>query len=183
MRAMTRSDAAGGFTLLEVLMATVILAVGTTSVLVVFATAAGMASQRQVNLRREQVLDEARHYAQTVVDAFRPGKGPAPAAAPAGKKGEKPVQVASAPAKVEGKKSDRYDGFVYDLAFEARDRAVPEKGYDVTIVVHYGGGELSATTTATLMQTLIPDEEFTTSISYEEERKGLSNTNKARESR
>lgn len=164
-------------------MATVILAVGTTSVLVVFATAAGMASQRQVNLRREQVLDEARHYAQTVVDGFRPAKGAGPAAAPAPKKGEKPVQVASAPGKIEGRKSDRYDGFVYDLTFEARDRAVPEKGYDVTIVVHYGGGELSATTSATLMQTLIPDEEFTNSISYEEERKGLSNTNKARESR
>lgn len=178
---MTRKAPAGGFTLLEVLLATVILAVGTTSVLVVFATAAGMASQRQVNLRREQVLDEARFAAQTMVDNFRPGK--APAAAPAPKKGEKAVAVAFAPAKVEGKRSDRYDGFAYDLTFEPRDRAVPEKGYDVTIVVHYGGGELSVTTTTTLMQTLIPDEEFSSSITWEEERKGLSNSNKPRESR
>jgi len=136
-----------------------------------------------VNLRREQVLDEARHQAQSIVDAFRPGKGPAPAAAPAPKKGEKPVVAAAAPAKVEGRKSDRYDGFVYDLAFEPRDRAVPEKGYDVTIVVHYGGGELSTSASTTLMQTLIPPEEFESSVTYEEERKGISQSNKPSETR
>lgn len=182
---MTRKAGSGGFTLLEVLLATSILAVGTTSVLVVFATAAGMASQRQVNLRREQVVDEARHQAQAMVDAFRPGTSPA--AAPAPKKGEKKAEkvatVAYAPPKVEGKKSDRYDGFNYDLTFEARDRAVPEKGFDVTIVVHYGGGELSTTAATTLMQTLIPPEEFTSSLTYEEERKGTAQTSKPRESR
>jgi prepilin-type N-terminal cleavage/methylation domain-containing protein len=178
---MTRKAASGGFTLLEVLLATAILAVGTTSVLVVFATAAGMASQRQVNLRREQVVDEARHQAQTMVDAFRPATGPA--AAPAPKKGEKAAPVAYAPSKVEGRKSDRYDGFNYDLTFEPRDRAVPEKGYDVTIVVHYGGGDLSTTATTTLMQTLIPPEEFASSLTWEEERKGLSQKDKPRESR
>jgi prepilin-type N-terminal cleavage/methylation domain-containing protein len=184
MRSMTRRSGTGGFTLLEVLLATAIMAVGTTSVLVVMATAAGMASQRQVNLRREQVIDEARHYAQTCVDAFNPAKA-AGAAAPAPKKGGKSdaAAIAYAPAKVEGKKSDRYDGFNYDLTFDPRDRAVPEKGYDVTIVVHYGGGELSATATTTLMQTLVPMEEFETSVTWEEERKGQANTNKPRESR
>lgn len=186
---MTRRAATRGFTLLEVLLATAILAVGTTSVLVVFATAAGMASQRQVNLRREQVVDEARHQAQAMVDAFKPSTGPAsPAPAPEGpsaKKGGKAATtpVAYAPAKIEGKKSDRYDGFDYDLTFEPRDRAVPEKGYDVTIVVHYGGGELSTTATTTLMQTLIPPEEFATSQTWEQERKGLSQNDKPRESR
>ena len=183
---MTRKTRTGGFTLLEVLLSTVILAVGTTSVLVVFATAAGMASQRQVNLRREQVLDEARHHAQAMVDAWRPAKGSAPATAPkASKKTDTAASSAAAyaPAKIEGRKSDRYDGFVYDLTFEPRDRAVPEKGFDVTMVVHYGGGELSATASTTLMQTLIPEDEFTSSTTWEEERKGLANSSKARESR
>lgn len=180
---MTRKSRRGGFTLLEILLATSILAVGTTSVLVVFATAAGMASQRQVNLRREQVVDEARHHAQALVDAFRPSTEKT--AAPAPKKGDKSAASAAAiaPAKVTAKKSDRYDGFDYDLTFEPRDRAVPEKGYDVVIVVHYGGGELSTTATTTLMQTLIPPEEFETSLTWQEERKGLSQTDKPRESR
>lgn len=179
---MKRKARTGGFTLLEVLLATSILAVGTTSVLVVFATAAGMASQRQVNLRREQVVDEARHQAQAMVDAFRPGARPA--AAPAPKKGDKaPPPAAEAPAKVEGRKSERYDGFNYDLTFEPRDRGVPEKGYDVTIVVHYGGGELSTTASTTLMQTLIPPEEFESSVTWDEERKGISQSNKPSETR
>jgi prepilin-type N-terminal cleavage/methylation domain-containing protein len=182
---MTRTTRTGGFTLLEVMLATVILAVGTTSVLVVFATAAGMASQRQVNLRREQVLDEARHHAQALVDAWRPAKASAPAAAPKGSKktDTTAASAAYAPSKVEGKKSDRYDGFVYDLTFEPRDRAVPEKGFDVAMVVRYGGGELSATATTTLMQTLIADDEFNSSTTWDEERKGLANSSKARESR
>lgn len=180
-----RSSRSTGFTLLEVLLATAIMAVGTTSVLVVIATAAGMASQRQVNVRREQVMDEARHDAQAIVDAFRVPKTTAPAAPakPGGKSGAKaePVQSPTIPAKVEGKRSARFDGFDYDLMFEPRDRQVPEKGYDVTIVVHYGGGELSATTSTTVVATTIPDEEFVVSSTYEEERAGLSNRDKPRE--
>lgn len=172
-----------GFTLLEVLLATAIMAVGTTSVLVVIATAAGMASQRQVNVRREQVMDEARHDAQAIVDTFRVPKN-TPAATPVKKgaaKSAEPAASPTIPGKVEGKRSTRFDGFTYDLAFEPRDRMVPEKGYDVSIVVHYGGGELSATSTTTLIATTIPEEEFAGSLTYEEEKAGLSNRDKPRE--
>lgn len=181
-----RSSRSTGFTLLEVLLATAIMAVGTTSVLVVIATAAGMASQRQVNVRREQVMDEARHDAQAIVDSFRVPKGTPAAAAPAkpgGKSGSKAEPAASPtiPPKVEGKRSARFDGFNYDILFEPRDRQVPEKGYDVTIVVNYGGGELSATTTTTLIPTTIPDDEFAVSTTYEEEKLGIANRDKPRE--
>src|SRR5687767_1615421 len=107
---MLRGMKARGFTLLEVLLATAIMAVGTTSVLVVIATAAGMASQRQVKLRREQVVDEARHDAQTLVNAFRPGS--------AGTGGKPSPSARMAPDKIEARRSTRYDGFSYDVVFQ-----------------------------------------------------------------
>jgi prepilin-type N-terminal cleavage/methylation domain-containing protein len=176
MTATMRKRISTGFTLLEVLLATAIMAVGTTSVLVVIATAAGMASQRQVNVRREQVLDEARHDAQAIVDAFRPGRN-TPVAPPAkGKSAKADTAARLAPDKVDGKQSTRFDGFNYDIAFSPIDRQVPEKGYEVGITVHYGGGELSASTFTTMMSTTIPEDEFTTSSTWEAERLGGSET-------
>ena len=173
MRTKMRKGSSPGFTLLEVLLATAIMAIGTTSVLVVIATAAGMASQRQVNVRREQVLDEARHDAQAMVDAFRPGK-PAPAApvAKGGKSAKADTASKMAPDKVDNKQSARFDGFTYDIAFAPQDRQVPEKGYDVGITVHYGGGELSVSSYTTMLSTTIADDEFTTSFTWEAERLG-----------
>src|SRR6185295_2675294 len=134
-----------GFTLLEVLLATGIMAVGTTSVLVVIATAAGMASQRQVNVRREQVLDEARHEAQAAIDAFEPSAPDATVQKIETKKGaaKGPVQTARAPDKIVARKSSRYDGFNYDVSFDAKDPLVPEAGFDVQITLHYGGGDIN----------------------------------------
>jgi len=173
MKPKMRKRTSPGFTLLEVLLATAIMAVGTTSVLVVIATAAGMASQRQVNVRREQVLDEARHDAQAMVDAFRPGKLAPVAPVEKGKKSAKvDTGVKLTPDKVEGKQSTRFNGFTYDISFSPQDRQVPEKGFDVAIVVHYGGGELSATAQTTMISTTIADDEFTTSSTFEAERLG-----------
>ena len=184
MRPNMRRLASRGFTLLEVLLATAIMAVGTTSVLVVMASAAGMASQRQVNVRREQVIDEARHDAQAMVDAFRPAATPTAAPVPGAKKSTRTAPSANVgPAKVEGRKSSRFDGFTYDLTFEPKDRQILEKGYDVTIVVRYGGGELSATTNTSMISTTIPDDEFLTSSTWQEEQQGLANRDKSRETR
>jgi prepilin-type N-terminal cleavage/methylation domain-containing protein len=173
-----------GFTLLEVLLATAIMAVGTTSVLVVIATAAGMASQRQVGVRREQVVDEARHEAQAMVDAFDPGvpeTGPQVIATRSG--AAKPASsTKQAPDKVIGKKSSRYEGFSYDLAFDPKDPAVPEMGFDVSITLHYGGGELTyAAPTASMISKTISDDEFKRSITYLEEQKAPSSPGKAKE--
>jgi prepilin-type N-terminal cleavage/methylation domain-containing protein len=184
MRRDMRRRVSPGFTLLEVLLATAIMAVGTTSVLVVIATAAGMASQRQVGVRREQVVDEARHDAQAMVDAFDPGVPDTAVQVIATKKGAaKPVTATKqAPDKVIGKKSARYDGFTYDLAFDAKDPTVPEMGFDVWITLHYGGGELSyAAPMASMIGKTISDDEFKRSSTYLEEQKAPSSPGKAKE--
>jgi prepilin-type N-terminal cleavage/methylation domain-containing protein len=184
MKRNMRTRVSLGFTLLEVLLATAIMAVGTTSVLVVIATAAGMASQRQVSMRREQVIDEARHDAQAMVDAFNPG---VPAAGPqviATRSGAaKPVSLTKqAPDKVIGKKSSRYDGFSYDIAFDAKDPTVPEMGFDVSITLHYGGGELTyAAPMTSMISKTISDDEFLRSSTYLEEQKAPTDKGKAKE--
>jgi prepilin-type N-terminal cleavage/methylation domain-containing protein len=184
MKRTMRRRVSVGFTLLEVLLATAIMAVGTTSVLVVIATAAGMASQRQVGVRREQVLDEARHDAQAMVDSFDPG---VPDTAPqviSLKKGDaKPKSsTKQAPDKVIGKKSSRYDGFNYDIAFDARDTAVPEMGFDVWITLHYGGGELTYTAPPmTMLGKTISENEFARSSTYLDEQKAPTDKGKAKE--
>jgi prepilin-type N-terminal cleavage/methylation domain-containing protein len=176
-----RRGARKGFTLLEVLLATGIMAVGTTSILVVIAASAGMASQRQLLLRREQVVDEARHDAQAMVNAYRPQSDAVSAAGARSKKNaEKVVSAAVAPAKVENHKSDRYAGFTYDLAFEPRDRGVPEKGFDVAITLHYGDDQ-THTAECTLLPTVIQDDEFADSMTYREERAGLGSQDKTKE--
>jgi type II secretory pathway pseudopilin PulG len=175
MRRTMRRSAAPGFTLLEVLLATGIMAVATTSVLVVIATAAGWASQRQLNLRRAQVVDEARHDAQQAVDLFTPGAAPATPQKIAMKQGTtKPVAAARvAPDDVKSRKSGRYDGFSYDLAFRPRDRTAPEKGFDVDITVHYGGGDLAYATSTTLAGTTVPESEFLESTTWRDEQSGI----------
>jgi len=184
MKRTMRRRVSHGFTLLEVLLATGIMAVGTTSVLVVIATAAGMASQRQVGVRREQVVDEARHDAEAMVDAFEPRVPNNAVQVIATKKGAaKPVSATKqAPDKVVGKKSSRYDGFTYDIAFDAKDPAVPEMGFDVSITLHYGGGELSYAAPLTSMSSkTISDDEFTRSSTYLEEQKAPTSPGKAKE--
>jgi hypothetical protein len=184
MSSMMRRRASLGFTLLEVLLATGIMAVGTTSVLVVIATAAGMASQRQVGVRREQVLDEARHDAQAMVDAFDPGVPNTLPQVISTKKGDAKPQslVKQAPDKVVGKRSSRYDGFSYDIAFDAKDPSVPEMGFDVSITLHYGGGEIEyPAPTMSMISKTISDDEFKRSSTYLEEQKAPSSGGKAKE--
>src|SRR5262249_49178178 len=125
-----------------------------------------------------------RHDAQAMVDAFDPG---VPNTAPqiiATKKGAaKPVSTTKqAPDKVIGKKSSRYDGFSYDIAFDPKDPMVPEMGFDVTITLHYGGGELTynAPTTSMLGKT-ISEDEFTRSSTYLDEQKAPTDRGKAKE--
>jgi len=185
MRGMRRRPN-GGFTLLEVLLATAIMAVGTTSVLLVIATAAGKASNRQLGVRRQQVLDEARHDAQAMIDAFEPGTPDTSTQVISTKKGggKAVMSTKSAPEKVLAKKSSRYDGFTYDIAFDAKDPMIPEMGFDVTITLHYGGGELEyAAPTASMIGKTIPDSEFLRSATYLEEQKAPSSAGKTKETK
>ena len=149
-------------------MATSLLAVGAVSVLIVLATAAGYASQRQAQQRLTQVLEEARNDARTRVNAFRPTED---ANTPGGDD-----------AKIEPKTSTLYPGFEYDLHFATVDPDVPEAGYEVTVTVTFGD-EQSHSEVLIVGSDAVPDAEFETSVTFEQEREGLADRESGRETR
>ncbi len=190
---MTRR-AARGFTLLEVMIATGILAVGSISVILVLATAAGFASKRQGEQRLAEVVEEALGDARDEVDRFRPTKddklpgGPPPTTAAKSGRPAPKAQPGTAPAapaeegKILGTASTRYSGYAYDLSFSHVDPNVPEKGYLALVTVHYGDG-LTREETAVVTPSTIPMEEFSHSTTWEEEQKGKADSDKVRETR
>ena len=149
-------------------MATSLLAVGAVSVLIVLATAAGYAGQRQTQQRLTQVLEEARNDARTRVNAFRPTED---VKTPGGDD-----------AKVEGKTSSLYPGFTYEMGFAAVDDDVPEAGFEVTVLVSYGD-EQSHTEVLIVGSDSVPDAEFETSKTFELEREGRADRDGGRETR
>lgn len=166
-----------GFTLLEVMMATSILAVGSVSVLMVFATATGFAHRRQAGQQLTQVLDEARSDARAHVNAYRPVS--ARPAAGARRRAGSSEKDAAAPSEFPGgpegrvpsKSSTVFQGYSYDLRFEPVVKGVPESGWRTTIRVTWGDAQEHVETTV-FSPDVIPDEEFAYSLSYEEERAG-----------
>jgi len=63
-----------GFTLLEIMIALAILAVGSVCVLSTFAAALALHLRREGDVRTARVMEEARHEAQTAWDAWTPTK-------------------------------------------------------------------------------------------------------------
>lgn len=165
-----------GFTLLEVMMATAILAVGTVSVLMVFATATGFAHRRQADQQLSQVLDEARSDARAYVNAFRPPSAvPNPAVAKGRVKQQAPqADLPGGPGGVvAAKTSTVFAGYSYELKFEPLRRGAPEAGYKTLITVRWGDGQ-ERTETIVVLPDVIPEEEFAYALTYEEEREGTS---------
>jgi prepilin-type N-terminal cleavage/methylation domain-containing protein len=64
-----------GFTLLEIMIALAILAVGSICVLSTFAAAIALHMKREANVRGARVMEEARFEAQQAWDAWRPVRG------------------------------------------------------------------------------------------------------------
>ncbi len=158
----------GGFTLLEVLLATSLLAVGAVSVLVVLASAAGFAAQRQGQQRLTQVLEEARNDARAIANSFRPTK-------------DAPLPGGS-DATFEPKTSALYIGYQWTSKFAHVDNDVPEAGYRVRVSVVYGDEQEHVENLIVGTDT-VPDEEFLTSRTYEEQKAGEADTSGGRESR
>ena len=158
----------GGFTLLEVLMATALMAVGAVSVMVVFATAAGYAAQRQGQQRLTQVLEEARNHARTAVNGFRPS---ADAKLPGGDDG-----------RVDFQPSTLYPGYEFELGFAHVDKNVPEAGYEVTVTVRFGDGQVHPETMI-VSPDVVPLSEFERSLTFERERAGLESESGGRETK
>jgi len=149
-------------------MATALLAVGAVSVMIVLATAAGYAGQRQTGQRLTQVLEEARNDARTRVNRFRVTDD---AKTPGGDD-----------SKLESQTSTLYPGFSYELGFAPVDAAVPEAGFLVNVTVTYGG-QRTHTEVLVVGSDVVPDEEFTKSTTYELEREGRADREGGRETR
>jgi len=162
-----RNRSNSGFTLLEVMMATMLLAVGSVSIIMVLTSAAAYATQRAEAQKITQVLEEARSYAQARVNGFDPVQ-----AKETGRK---------APGDEEGKipmvESGLYANYGFKIAFSPLDPAVPERGFDALISVHTNRVEEALRVESMVVAAnLIPPEEFATSFTYEEERKGEDDT-------
>jgi prepilin-type N-terminal cleavage/methylation domain-containing protein len=165
-----------GFTLLEVMMALAILAVGTVSVLMVFGTALSFAHKRQGQQQLAQVLEEARTDARSKVNLYRAGK--VVAAAPKPVKGSKdapvragiPTPAGSTP-ETEPRQSSVFAAYGYRLRFEPVRPDLLEAGWRTTVTVNWGDGQ-SYQETLVLTPDNIPDEEFASSTTYDEERRG-----------
>lgn len=173
-----------GFTLLEVMMATAVLAVGTVSVLMVFGTALSFAHRRQGQQQLTQVLEEARTDARSLVNGYRPKM---PAAGTVAKKGDRSAPVAaedSGPTSPAGQGSETnprnstvFAAYQYTLRFDPVQRDVPEAGWRTTMTVNWGDGQ-SYQETLVITPDVIPDEEFASSSTYAEERAGLDKATK-----
>lgn len=179
-----------GFTLLEVMMATAVLAVGTISVLMVFGTALSFAHRRQGQQQLAQVLEEARSHGRSLVNRYQaPKAAAAGAAAKSGTKDKPPaatagsakdrkafVSTVSTPAgpattDTEPKSSTVFAAYRYRLHFEPVRADAVEAGWKTTVVIEWGDGQ-SYQETLALRPDVIPDEEFASSISFAAERTG-----------
>ena len=160
-----------GFSLLEVMVATSILAVGTVSVLAIFASAVGFANRRQSQAELAQVLEEARSEARVLVDAFRPPSSIGNAA----KSNKGKVTATKLPGsdtgKVEEKGSKVFAGYRYGVQFTELVRGVPEAGFQTTITVLWGENQ-TYTETLAVLPSSIPEQEFQYSQSFDEEQRG-----------
>jgi prepilin-type N-terminal cleavage/methylation domain-containing protein len=174
-----------GFTLLEVMMATVVLAVGTISVLMIFGTALAFAHRRQGQQQLTQVLQEARTDARALVNRYRPD-APVKTAKPAlGSKAAPAPSAFVTPAGdtdvTQPRPSAVFAAYRYTLRFAPVRREVPEAGWRTTVTIQWGDGQ-EYQVTEVMAADSIPDEEFATSSTYAEERAGVQD-GKTRETR
>ncbi|MCE9634158.1 MAG: prepilin-type N-terminal cleavage/methylation domain-containing protein [Planctomycetes bacterium] len=180
-----RMRRARGFTLLEVMMATAVLAVGTISVLMVFGTALSFAHRRQGQQQLTQVLQEARSDARALVNSYRPSKSGASQSGSAAKDRAANTTGVASPAgqdpETQPKNSTVFAAYTYKLRFEPVRRDVPESGWRTTVTVNWGDGQEYAEAIV-ITSDVIPDEEFASSKTYEEERAGI-DAAKSREKR
>lgn len=159
MHSMSRRPSTRGFTLLEVMVAVMLLAVGSVSVLAMLGGAIRSANARQAQQRLAQVLEEARFDAQTRVNAFQATDGKK---IPGNDQGI-----------VERRQSDVFAGYSYELKFTPVNVELLESGFEARISVKWGGDAEEYVDYAIVQADTIPPAEFAASTTFELERKGL----------
>jgi len=137
-RAETKAGArAGGFTLLEVLIAMSILAVGAASILSIFVWAVAFQTKRVEDNRLTGLYNHALAHALAAYNAFDPGSVPkgqptVPPRIVADLRGDKEKD---SPDKMIRDAWEKYKGFQYILTFEDNDLAVPGSSVVVDIEI------------------------------------------------
>ena len=175
-----------GFTLLEVLMATVLLAAGSVSIIMVLTAAAASARSRIDSKRLSEVRKEALRYAQSEVDAFVPtervkvpGKRPEAPARKPGAKDEDAAAVEDDGTEIE---STLYRLYGFSIAYAPVDPAAPDAGFEARISIRVNGKEVDADDVIVARNSILQSE-FETSITYEQERKGTDDTDTGSETK
>ena len=179
-----RTKSSAGFTLLEVMMATVLLAVGSVSIIMVLTSAAAYAKRRAEVQRLTQVFEEARSQAQHEVNRFVPSgerkvPGPKKDAKPKPKPGE---EVDPDEEGADARESLLYTGFSYEIHYAPVNSTVPEMGFDARIVIRFNNASVHEGSVVVASDT-IPLSEFESSITYDAERQGTDDTGGASESK
>jgi len=132
-----RAERTKGFTLIEVLIAMSILAVGATSILSIFVWALAFHTKRVEDNRLAAIYNHARAHAQAAFNAFDPGSVPkgkplVPAQIVADLSGPDPPETQD-PMILDAWKNFR--GFQYIITFEDNDLAVPGSSVVVDIEI------------------------------------------------
>jgi len=137
-----------GFTLLEVLIAMSILAVGATSILSLFVAATRFHVDRVENNRITQLLNHARNHAQIAFNNFDPdraSKNPNPPSVPGKIVADLTDRgtARSSPDPMIREAAERFPGFKYEITFEDNSLAtVPGSSVVATIHIYRMNGKL-----------------------------------------
>jgi hypothetical protein len=146
----------GGFTLLEILVALTVLAVGGVSVIAVFAAAVKLQYKSIVEEQVSLLLEPLHQIAQDRVDGFVYTE-------------EKPV-----PDAIERTEVVESPGYEYEMTFEAADKrlALPGEGYWVKVLIHPPGGgkPVSPPRLWFIKRHVYTKEELEHSVTYDEEK-------------
>jgi len=134
---MARRAQVKGFTLIEVLIAMSILAVGATSILSIFVWALAFHTKRVEDNRLAGIFNHAKAHAQAAFNAFDPGTVPkgkplVPPQIVADLRGDTPPDTQD-PMILDAWKS--FHGFQYIITFEDNDLAVPGSSVVVDIEI------------------------------------------------
>lgn len=171
-----RKKNADGFTLLEVMMATVLLAVGSVSIIMVLTSAAAYATRRAEIQKMTQVFEEARAHAQAEVNRFVPKDGravPGPQKdAAEGKAAKKADDSDADESELEHSiESQLCSGYSFTIDYTPVAAGSADRGFEATIAVYQNVTRLQTRTIVVASDT-ISLAEFQTSTTFEQERKG-----------
>jgi prepilin-type N-terminal cleavage/methylation domain-containing protein len=142
-----------GFTLLEILMAMIILAVGGVGVLSLFAAAVGLQYESVIDQRKAMILSDVVADAQQIINRHAP------------------VKEQMLPAEVEKQATTQYPrDFEYSMKFSGAGMFPPGEGAVAEITLYYRGATLD-TVRRILQRTVFSKQEIEKSISYEADKK------------